>query len=59
MTGGSKEFFFFFFFLLIGLPHYHRVCKLKSKPLKTVLRGIIRLALKVLGEQCLVFRFRG
>lgn len=53
MTGGPRKFFSDW---IATLCH---VCKLKSKPLKTVSRGVIRQVLKVEGEECLVFRFSG
>ena len=45
MTSGPREYFYIFF--LTGSPCWCHVCRLKSKPLKTVLRRVIRPVLKV------------
>ena len=47
------------FFLLVRLPLWRHVCKVKSKPLKTVFRGLICPVSIVEGIECLVFEFKG
>jgi hypothetical protein len=56
MTGGPC---FFLFFLLVRLPRWRHVCEVKSKPLKTVLRGLICPVSIVKDIECLVFEFKG
>lgn len=56
MIGGPRE--LFILFLLTGLTGWRHVCK-ESKPLKTVLRGVICKVWIVEGVKYLVFQFGG